>query len=382
MLFIKKHKKAFLFLLVLVLLWVGAFIWSLTVMPYRYEGEPLPETAEGEVRFVNDGTGTPYLAKYGADGEMLDVPFKVITIGDSHLTDESGDIFFEKLTILLDQTKPDLIVLLGDLILSGKEDIQNKLADYFEGRKQYWGFVPGNHDGQEYAGTDDRYEQHRWWYPTMTGSPYCVCFDEGGDEVYGFGNCAINIRTPKGISQTLFFIDNSVDNADGFAIDINQVQWYERKISEIREENGGSTVPSTVFMHRPIEEYQDAWDLAQKGEAELVYGDCIEEIEYGQNGSLIYEKAKELGSTHTFICGHEHKNDTRIILDGINMIYTQGLHFETYGRSTAIKWKILYAVNRKCNWFTEGGTGLVYSSDGGCQIVPCYIPLDYFFYTR
>ena len=104
-------------------------------MPYRYEGEPLPETAEGEVRFVNDGTCTPYLAKYGADGEMLDVPFKVITIGDSHLTDESGDIFFEKLTILLDQTKPDLI-------LSGKEEIQNKLADYFEERKQFWSFVP------------------------------------------------------------------------------------------------------------------------------------------------------------------------------------------------------------------------------------------------
>ena len=380
--FIRKHKKAFLFPLVIALLWAGAFIWSLAAMPYRYEGEPLPETSEGEVRFVNDGTCTPYLAKYGADGEMLDVPFKVITIGDSHLTDESGDLFFEKLTILSEQTKPDLIVLLGDLILSGKEDIQNKLADYFEGRKQYWSFVPGNHDGQEYTGTDDRYELRRWWYGSMTGSPYCISLDEGADEVYGFGNCAVNIRTPKGVSQTLFFIDNSVDNSDGFAIDTSQVQWYERRVAGIKAENGGKAVPSTVFMHRPLEEYQTAWDLAEKGEVELVYGNCIEEIEYGANGSLMYEKAKELGSTHTFICGHEHKNDTCIILDGINMIYTQGLHFETYGRSTAIKWKILYAVNRKCNWFTEGGTGLVYSSDGECQIVPCYIPLDYFFYTR
>ena len=379
--FIKKHKKLFAVLLVLALIWGGAFIWTLTIMPNRYEGEPLPAAAEGEVRFVKEEGVTPYLAKYGADGEMLEVPFKLITVSDSHLLDTSGDIFFEKLTILLDQSKPDLVVLLGDLILSGKEDVQNKLAAFFEEREQYWSFVPGNHDGQEYEGVEDRYEQHRWWYGTMTGSPYCISFDEGGDEVNGFGNCAVNIRTPKGIGQTLFFIDNSLDSENGCAIGESQVEWYEKRVAEIAAENGGELVPSVVFMHRPLEEYQYAWGLVPKGEAELVYGDCIEEIEYG-GGSLMFEKAKELGSTHTFICGHEHKNDTRIIYDGINLIYTQGLHFETYGRSTAMKWKLIYAINKNCNWFTEGGTEFMFTTDGEYQIAPRYIPLDYFFYTR
>ena len=379
--FIKKHKKIFAVLLVLALIWGGAFIWTLTIMPNRYEGDPLPEAAEGEVRLTCEEGATPYLAKYGADGEMLEVPFKLITVSDSHLIDASGDIFFEKLTILLDQSKPDLVVLLGDLILSGKEDVQNKLAAFFEEREQYWSFVPGNHDGQEYTGTEDRYELRRWWYGTMIGSPYCISFNEGADEVNGFGNCAVNIRTPKGISQTLFFIDNSVDTESGYAIDASQVEWYEKRVAEIAEENGGDLVPSVVFMHRPLEEYQQAWDAVQNGEAELVYGDCIEEIEYG-GGSLMFEKAKELGSTHTFICGHEHKNDTRIVYEGINLIYTQGLHFETYGRSTAMKWKFIYAINMGCNWFTEGGTGFMFTPDGECQIAPEYIPLDYFFYTR
>ena len=382
--FIKKHKKLFAVLLVLALIWGGAFIWTLTIMPNRYEGEPLPQAAEGEVRFVNDGTCTPYLAKYGADGEMLEVPFKLITVSDSHLLDESGDIFFEKLTILLDQSKPDLVVLLGDLILSGKEDVQNKLASYFEEREQYWAFVLGNHDGQEYEGEEDRYEQHRWWYGTMIGSPYCVSFDEGGDEVYGFGNCAVNIRTPKGISQTLFFTDNSLNGADEATFDYSIVEWYEKRVNEIKQENGGKTVPSIVFMHRPVTEYITAWENLEKGDTdntELVYGDIIEEIECGLECGM-FEKAKELGSTHTFICGHEHKNDTRIIYEGINLIYTQGLHFETYGRSTALKWKLIYAINMGCNWFTEGGTGFVISPDGEYTVAPEYIPLDYFFYTR
>lgn len=373
--FIKKHRLIFSLILVIAILWCGAYIWSFSVIPNRYEGEPLPETAEGEVRFVDDGSCTPYLAKYGADGEMLEVPFKVITVSDSHLTDESGELWFETLSELIESEKPDLVALLGDLILSGNESIQKKLAAFFEQREQYWCFVPGNHDGQEYTGTEDRYELRRWWYGTMTGSPYCISFDEGGDDVYGFGNCAINIRTPSGISQTLFFMDNSVNTDDGFSFDESQLSWYERRIDEIRTENGGKTVASTVFMHRPLEQYQAALDYVEKGEAELVYGDCIEEIEYG-GGSMMFRRAKDAGSTQTFICGHEHKNDTRIVLDGINLIYTQGLHFETYGRSTAIRWKLLYMLNRRCNWFTEGGTGFVYTAAGETVIAPVYLPLS------
>lgn len=384
MLFIKKHKKLFAVLLVLALIWGGAFIWTLTIMPNRYEGEPLPQAAEGEVRFVNEEGITPYLAKYDTEGNMLEVPFKLVTISDSHLLDTSGDIFFEKLAILLDQSKPDLVVLLGDLILSGKEDVQKKLAAFFEEREQYWGFVPGNHDGQEYAGTDDRYEQHRWWYPTMTGSPYCISFDEGGDEVYGFGNCAVNIRTPKGISQTLFFTDNSISGANEATFDESIVGWYEKRVNEIKEENGGKTVPSIVFMHRPVTEYITAWENLEKGKTEnteLVYGDIVGAIECDSECN-IFEKAKELGSTHAFICGHDHENDARIIYEGISLIYTQGLRFETYGRSTAIRWKLIYAINSSCNWFTEGGTGFVIAPDGECEIAPEYIPLDYFFYIR
>lgn len=373
--FIKKHKVIFSILIVLAILWSGAYIWSFSVIPNRYEGAPLPATAEGQVRFVNDGTCTPYLAKYGADGEMLEVPFKVITVSDSHLRDDSGDIWFETLSELIESEKPDLVALLGDLILSGGTDVQKKISDFFEEREQYWCFVPGNHDGEDYIGSADRYELRRWWYGTMVGSPYCISLDEGGDDIYGFGNCAVNIRTPSGISQTLFFIDNSVNTDAGFSFDESQLGWYERRIKEIREENGGKTVPSTVFMHRPLEEYQTAWDYVEKGESELIYGDCIEEIEYG-GGSMMFERAKEAGSTHAFICGHEHKNDTRIVLDGINLIYTQGLHFETYGRSTAIRWKLLYLLNRKCNWFTEGGTGFVYSPEGETVIAPVYLPLS------
>lgn len=369
----KKLRMLIMFAAAVAVIWLAGFAVTLFVMPNRYEGQPLAETEKGQVRFINDGTSTPYLAKFDEEGNMLDCSFKVITSSDFHLESDSTSFTLDMLDELIAAEKPDLVVLLGDLILSGDTSVQEKIVDFFEEREQYWCFVPGNHDGQEYD-EEDRYELRRWWYETMRGSEYCISSDEGGDEVFGFGNCAVNIRTPSGVSQTLFFMDNSVNGESGSAFDESQLIWYESRVKEIKKENGGTTVPSVIFMHRPLEEYQMAFDGIEEGTAQRIYGDINEDIEYGGKDTLMYEKAKELGSTHTFICGHEHKNDTNLLFGGIHLVYSQGLHFETYGRCDAIRYRVLYAFNKNCNWLTEGGTGFVFSPDGQTQIAPVYLP--------
>lgn len=371
----KKIKAIIIILVLLIVARIAGYFIAAAFMPHRYEGEPLPKAQPGQVRFTDDGTRTPYLAKYDNEGNMLDTDFKVITFGDLHLDKGDPEKTFGLLSEVIEREAPDLVILLGDIILSGDERNQKLLSDFFDEKKLYWCFVPGNHDGEERDAERD--ESRRWWYESMLLSDYCISFDEGDDEVYGYGNCAINIRTASGISQTLFFMDNSVNGEGDSCYDSSQIAWYEKKVNEIKNENGGKTVPSVIFAHRPTTEYEDAWTMTRKDEDYRIYGDITEEIDHGGGYNEMFETAKRLGSTHAFVCGHEHKNDTMFIFDGIRLIYSQGVHYPyAYSRLTDGTYHLLYALNKNCNWFTEGCTGLIFSPDGQTQIAPSYLPYD------
>lgn len=183
----------------------------------------------------------------------------------------------------------------------------------------------------------------------------------------GDGNYIINITENGKIIHTLFMMDShheeemQVGSYDHFYD--NQIAWYKWAVNGIKNE-AGSVVNSTVFMHIPVPEYQNAWDSIynkETGELAPEYRDrafCKVHEKMGppefNNG--FFELCKELGSTKYMICGHDHKNCFDIEYEGITLIYGMKTGYGCYWERE-----------------TNGGTTLTISSDGKIRTEHHYI---------
>lgn len=140
---------------------------------------------------------------------------------------------------VLDEEKPDLVVLSGDQ-LNGRdtsyssESVILKVAKLFENRKIPWTAVLGNHDSEKTTLT--RYGQ----FVMMQALPYFVG-EPGPLEVAGEGNYVMKIRSAdesKTHLLTLYFLDShayvsgwNVFKSTYDYIKDNQINWY-RQISQ------------------------------------------------------------------------------------------------------------------------------------------------------
>ena len=379
------------------------------IRPHLYKQYDLKIiSSEGGVEYIIPENGTPYLIKRKQDGNISDEPFKILTCADLHIHSEHSELTFTVLSRFLEKEKPDLVILLGDNIVGRTDTVmQEKLKDFFEERKQYWTFVLGNHDSERKIKEDMKEavnegelsreqkdqitaEGRKWMFDSLAGSPYCVARDEGEGEIFGSGNCVVNIKNFNGISQSLFFFDSGdYINDDkirrkGFVtekrsydyIKDNQIAWYKKRIQEITTENGGITPKSMAFFHIPLREYQEAFThvVLKNGRAKRVYGNNMEPVCASNIKSGIFEAFRESGSTNCVVCGHDHKNDSSIIYKGIRLMYSQGLQYDSaYNRrKKAYFLKLLNKISPRLCCFVEGVTIFLVNSEGRVDITPRY----------
>lgn len=341
----------------------------------------------GKVEFVIEEGKTPYLVKKNEANEIIDTPFKIATSADLHLHSEMSDLTLAVISNFIDKEKPDLFVFLGDNIIGASNTImQDKLKQLFEDKEQYWGFVLGNHDGETYDGTVE--EKRQWAYNALVGGEHCVVYDEGGYEIAGAGNCTVNIKNSSGmITQTLFFIDNasplSVEEREIYKpsgahnygyIKQDQIDWYNRRLNELTAENSGILPKSIVFVHIPLPEYETAYNSLNSGnEAILNYGNNFEKVCYSVVNAGFFEVIKNSNSTHTIICGHDHTNDTNITYQGVRLVYSQSLSYESYNRRNNVWFKFCYFLNRNNYFFTDGITIFMIKSDSSVDVTARYV---------
>lgn len=281
-----------------------------------------------------------YLEEWSADAEFsLDYfpevekkegeDFKILLFTDlQQWTDNVvNDSVFALMDELVEEAKPDMIVLLGDNVSGLFTDyLTKKVVSKMESYGIPWAPVFGNHDTEGILPLEELAK-------AFEDAENCL-FETGPENLYGAGNYAVNITENGKVVETLFFFDNGryIKYEDGQTKEVylseEQIGWYEWTVKGIAEAEG-KVVPSMTFSHFAMPQFRTAIEtLCEQGDdgyyyvpEELGFGYCKYLPGVAPVDSGFFDKAKELGSTTHIFCGHDHENNASILYEGIRFTY-------------------------------------------------------------
>ncbi len=282
--------------------------------------------------------------------------FADIQCHDGEAFSEIGEFAEETMGKLIAQTKPDLITFTGDNAFDPFAYL--RLIRFIDAYNIPWAAVMGNADHKGIVS--------EFWAAYQMAQAKNSLFDYGPENM-GYGNYIINIKENGKTIHTVFMMDTHYkDETQGERRDHlwdNQIEWYKWTVNGIAAQ-AGYVVPSTAIMHIPVPEYQDAWysiyDKDTKTLApeykDLPFNKVHEAFCTPKFNNGFFALCKELGSTKTIVCGHDHTNCFAIPYEGITL---------TYAMKTGCG----------CYWEqeTNGGTTLAVSSDGQAKVSFHYI---------
>ncbi len=308
----------------LVVLWGTESIFELINTVQSVETRPL-EIGIDE----NDGY---YYIKNDNDEE----PIKILQLTDIHLTCSIMTLWQDKLAVeaviqIVNNTKPDLIILTGDLIYPSvyclNNDLQSKaLGTLFESFEIPWALVYGNHDAENFA-TLSKTQLSNYF----SSLEFCM-FQRGPENITGQGNYIIKLLDEAGeLTNALVLMDSNA--ALGIArydkIHDDQVEWYKTEIAKMRN-SLNEIVPSYLFIHIPLNEYDDAWKLYESGSTEVTYFFGIKEwwrVAAPHERGKMFKAILEMGSTKAVFCGHDHLNTFSISYKAIRLTYGMSIDY-------------------------------------------------------
>lgn len=308
---------------------------------------------------------TPAPLKFGADGK-----FRILHITDIHDVepvmddDENREIPDNKdketlnvIEKLVAKTNPDLVVFGGDNISGYWEEFTydlvqstiQKITAPIRERNIPLCVVFGNHDGECGFHTE---------FQMMQYMEYPNCRSNLNDEdIYGCGNCCVTIKSSDGKKDALaIWLMDSNDyekNSQGeFSYDHvhdDQIEWYEKRAAELRAANGGEALPAILFQHIPVQQElngfkevtaEDEYTFERKGKYFYLANEILEgrvrEVPCPPNMEKDYsnqlESWKKTGDIFAAFFGHDHINDFKMNVEGIDLYQTIGAGYFTYGK--------------------------------------------------
>lgn len=308
---------------------------------------------------------TPAPLKFGADGK-----FKILHITDIHDVepvmddDEIREIPENKdketinvIESLVAKTNPDLVVFGGDNVSGYWEEftydlIQStiqKITEPIRKRNIPLCVVFGNHDGECGFHTE---------FQMMQYMEYANCRSNLNDaDVYGCGNCCVTIKSSDGEKDAfaIWLMDSNDYERDesgdtGYDhVHEDQIAWYEKRAAELREANGGDPLPAILFQHIPVQQELDGFkEVTEKDEytferdgkyyylANEILEGRVREVPCPPFTKKDYTQQlkswKKTGDVFAAFFGHDHINDFRMNVDGIDLYQTLGAGYFTYGK--------------------------------------------------
>lgn len=330
------------FTMVIVLLMSLAYMRKDVYVLQPYIGSvSAVEHNESEISY-DDATGEYTITTSSDD-------FKILHLTDIHL---GGSIFssykdykaLEACRKLIEYTKPDFIVVTGDMVFSmgimsfsfNNEAPVREFAAFMRNIGIPWAFTFGNHDTE--AISTASVEEITDLYKSLSyKSSGKLLYPYTQPDITGRSNQLIQIRNEDGtIRQALFLIDSNdymagiINNYD--YIHDDQVDWYADQVKRLNQEEG-KIVPSMVFFHIPLQEYRTANQLYEEGNDEVKYyfgkiGETmIDKICCSEYPSKLFDTAVELGSTRAMFCGHDHYNNISLEYKGIRLNYGMSIDY-------------------------------------------------------
>lgn len=307
-----------------------------------------------DVRIVCEDEDSVTIAKFDENGRIVNKGFRIVSTSDLHFGDDPvlRDKCMGMLMRHIEDTKPDLVVLTGDIILGKYQHLDAvQFARFMEKIGVYWVFVFGNHEAREEKG---RFKE--LLMKCQTNFPHCLA-RQGEKELFGLCNYCINILGSENkILKTLFMFDSGRDILDEYReehgcpkeydsydfIKYNQMNWYENKLKMLEKQYG--EVKSFMYMHIPIKEYEIAVTQDENGDfiftdkCEILYGNVFESVGSSKLNTGLFALIKKLGSTQAMFCGHDHVNDFCALYDGVYLVYNQPGGYETYTMEEKKNW--------------------------------------------
>ena len=291
-----------------------------------------------------------------------DREFKVVQLTDVHIggglmSKKSDARAMNAVAALLTAEKPDLVVLTGDMVYpvpfqagTFNNSISTKMIiSLLETLGVYYTVTFGNHDSEFYATHTREQISDMWSDPSLKYSLY----QEGPEDVYGYGNHVIKVKNSKGIVTDAFFMFDSNEYTDGDILGImwkydniheDQIAWYKENVIAIDNANkvidpSCDMFTSLAFFHIPLEEYSIAWDEYKANGHQNTTDVQVQDGFYHEDGEKSYsgiysenlfETMLELGSTKGVFCGHDHVNNAIVKYKGINLVYGMSIDYLAY----------------------------------------------------
>lgn len=267
-----------------------------------------------------------------------------------HKIGSNNEKTFDFIDSLIVNSKPDLVIITGDLVMSvelNQWQYMQRYAEIFENRKTLWTFIFGNHDSQyEYVSQISNTFSLLGQMPkrkiaqAMSEYKHCL-FPKNFEINNGF---FVNIKDYKGnlIRCISLFdcVNNKFEDEDFYYRELtpNQLNWYKNEVSQIAYNNSilVDDIKTTVMLHIPLAEFFYAGLQYYTNNIQDItyhYGDIVKtniniKTKWHSYRDLIYEnnvfdKIRLLKNIDSIYFGHFHDNDLSITYKGIRLTSVQ-----------------------------------------------------------
>lgn len=257
-------------------------------------------------------------------------------------TDQVEERCYDYLAEIIEETKPDLILITGNMVYGEFDDSGEALLSFIRFMEDFeipWAPVFGTHDNESEKGVD-------WQCERFENAEYCLFKQR---ELTGNGNYTVGIKQGNELKRVFFMMDSngcrdvsmeSLENGHttptaGFGED--QIDWYTETAKRIKEQVPNAKI--SFAFHLELHAFIDAYekygfangttesnpiniDLAvDKAEGDFGYlGSDLKDR--WDNDDDVWNSLKELGVDSIFV-GHEHCNSASVVYEGIRCQFGQ-----------------------------------------------------------
>ena len=232
--------------------------------------------------------------------------------------------------------QPDLIVLLGDNMMSQGVKGAKFLVETFDQYKIPYTLIYGNHDAETYQLNHKKSDVSR--YLENCDSPYLLYksgfVQEGKENRYGNFSISLRDEESRELIGAFVLLDTGTYDyeADRYQmITQEQIAWYEAEIARLnaiygeQSQNALGTVPTITYGHMPLPKFGEAYQKASNNDgAEFIYYQKLSGwVLGGANSSpegvedSFFDAMKKMQSARAYICGHYHMVTCHVKMDGI-----------------------------------------------------------------
>lgn len=293
-------------------------------------------------------TKTKHSLRFSQNGK-----FRILMMSDIQESASYDERSLRSVCALLDQAKPDLVILGGDNCygpeIHSADDLKAFLDIFtapMEKRKIPWAHVFGNHDHD--APVDIGLQQEIY-----ESYPMCVSAHTD-DSVHGKSNFVLPIYNCSG-TEILFHVwgldtNNRACELDSLLHDgkmlekarlpenhlhsgaweilyFDQLMWYWNT-SSAAERELGKKIPGLLCMHIAPHEYASAY---KNPEICVKNGNYSEPLDPAVLNSGLFAEIFQRGDIRTISCGHTHKNDFEAEYCGIRLCWDACVGYRCYG---------------------------------------------------